>query len=352
MADASNIQGTLHVDRWLTNFSVNYVQDNRNFINQRAASVVPVLKQTDTYVTYDRGYFWRDEAMPRPLGGRPVQVGYKVGQGLYSCIEYALEHVVDDRQRANVDAPISLDENATILLTQKMMIKGDRLWAQNVFSTTAGWTNVTGVGSNPGAFQFLQFDDATSDPIGTIDLYKEMMAQATGFQPNTIVFGSAVRRTLRLHPDIVDRIKYTRTGIVTDDILASMFEVGTVITARSVYNSAAEGLADNFKFIVPTDGFWMGYIEPNPGLDKPTAIANFAWTGLIPGLTNAMGGVMERGRDDRAHSDYFQNRMAFDIRKVAVDLGYYFATAVSAQALVVGLSEPLAGEEGAPPEAS
>ena len=122
----ANIQGTLHVDRYLTTFSVNYVQDRRNFVAQRAASVIPVLKQTDLYVVYDRGYFWRDEAAPRPLGGRPQQVGYKVGEGTYSATEYALEHVIDDRQRANVDDPIRLDENATTLLTQKHMILGEK----------------------------------------------------------------------------------------------------------------------------------------------------------------------------------------------------------------------------------
>ncbi len=71
------------------------------------------------------------------------------------------------------------------------------------------------------------------------------------------------------------------------------------------------------------------YIDPSAGLDSPTAIANFAWTGLIPGATNAIGGVMERGRDDRAHSDYFQERMAWDLQKVAADLGVYFSGAIA-----------------------
>src|SRR5207244_4625024 len=59
--------------------------------------IIPVLKQTDKYVVYDRGYFWRDEAAPRPLGGRPRQVGYKVGEGTYGATEYGLEHVESGR---------------------------------------------------------------------------------------------------------------------------------------------------------------------------------------------------------------------------------------------------------------
>lgn len=322
---ATNIQGSLHVDTYLTNFSVMYVQDEANFIAQRSASRIPVVKQTDLYVVYDRGYFWRDDVVPRPLGGRPQQVGYKVEEGTYSCVEYALEHVVDDRQRQNADDPINLEENAAILLTQKNMIKQDRVWCQRFFRRNVWSVDYEGVDSPPaGATQFLKFTDPSSEPIAVIDAAKDAMARATGFMPNTLVLGTAVKRTLRSHPDLSDRIKYTQRGVVDDAILASLFEVDNVITARSVYNAAAEGAANNFQFIADENAMWLGYIDPNPTINSPTSIALFSWTGLIPGYTNQLGGVIERGRDERAHSDYFQGRMAWDMRLVASDLGIFF----------------------------
>ncbi len=329
-----NVQGTLHVDRYLTQFSVNYVQDRRAFIAQRAASVIPVQKQSDQYIIYDRGYFWRDEAAPRPLGGRPQQVAYKFSNDTYSAVEYALETIVDDRQRANTDEPIRLDENATTLLTQKMMIKQDRVWAQNFFTNAAWSTQAFGIGSTPnGTTNFLYFDDTQSDPIGVIDYWKDQMNQKTGFMPNTLVLGAGVRRVLRSHPDIADRIKYTQTGIADEDVLSKLFEVPNVLVARSVYTSSAENIGaastETFAYIVDPNSMLLAYIEPNPGLDSPTAIANFAWTGLIPGVTNTIGGVVERGRDDRAHTDYFQARMAWDLKIVAADLGVFFYGAVS-----------------------
>lgn len=327
--NATNIEGRLHVDRYLTNFSVSFVQDSRNFVAQRAASVIPVQKQTDIYVVYERGYFWRDEAQPRPLGGRPQQVGYKISEGNYNAREYALEATVDDRQRSNADEPIRLDENATTLLTQKQLIKQDRVWCQNFF-TSGVWTHeMQGVNTAVVDDTFLNFDDASSTPIEVIDEQKDEIAKRTGFMPNTLVLGAAVKRALRTHPDISDRIKYTQTGIADDDILATLFEVDNVITARSVFNAADEGETDDFQFIADERAMLLAYIDPNPALDSPTALANFAWVGLIPGETNAMGGVMERGRDDRAHSDYFQNRMAWDLRQVAPDLAVFFNEAVN-----------------------
>lgn len=326
---AANIQGTLHVDRYLTRYSVNYVQERKNFIAQRAASVIPVQKQSDLYVVYDRGYFWRDEVAPRALGGRPQQVGYKLGQGNYNATEYALEHIIDDRQRANVDDPIRLDENAVTLLTQKHMIKQDRVWAQNFFTTGKWATEATGITSTPSGNNFLQFQDHSSDPVGVIDSYKDIINEKTGFMPNTLVLGAAVRRVLRTHPDISDRIKYTQTGIADEDVLSKLFEVPTVVCARSVHNAAAEGATNSFEYITDPYAMLLAYIEPNPGLDSPTAIANFAWTGLIPGVTNTLGGVIERGRDPRAHSDYFQGRMAWDLRIIAPDLAVFFNEAVA-----------------------
>lgn len=325
---ATNIEGALHIDRYLTNFSVMFVQDSSKFIAQQAASPVPVVKQTDMYVQYDRGYFWRDEAVPRPLGGRPQQVGYKIDSGSYACIEYALEHVVDDRQRTNADEPIRLDENATILLTQKNMIKQDRFWVQKFFKTGEWAVDYTGVGSTPGANQFIQFENPDSEPIELIDQAKDEIAERTGFMPNTLVLGASVKRKLRSHPDISDRIKYTQVGIADDDILATLFEVDRVITARSVYNSADEGSTNDFRYIANSNAMWLGYVEPNPTVDSPTAIALFSWTGLLPGATNQIGGVIERGRDDRAHSDYFQGRMAWDMKKVSADLGIFFDNVV------------------------
>ena len=212
------------------------------------------------------------------------------------------------------------------------MIKQDRYWATNFFTTNVWTTEATGLTSAGGGLasdEFLMFNDENSDPIGTIDYYKDKVHEKTGFMPNTLILGADVKRVLRSHPDIADRIKYTRTGIADEAILGSLFEVSNVVVARSIYNAAAEGATDDFNYIVDSKAMLLCYVEPNPGLDSPTAIATFAWTGLIPGETNAIGGVMERGRDQRAHSDYFQGRMAWDMKLVAQDLGVFFNTTVA-----------------------
>ncbi len=329
--NAANIQGDLYVDQFLTNYSLQFINDSVQYLAGNASSLIPVQMQSGKYVTFDRGYFLRDEMALRPLGGRPVQAGYKVGAGNYNAEEYALEHFIDDRQRANAVSQISLDMNGTRLLTNKSKIKRDRVWAQSFFKAGVWTFNVVGVAIGPTGPQFLRFDQAGSNPIAIIDEYISMMAQATGFKPNTLVLGDKVRRTLRLNADISDRIKYTRIGIAEEDILASLFDLGPdgkVVSPMAVYNAAAEGATNDFQFIVPSDGMWLGYIDRNPTLDSPTAIGMFAWRGLHAGAANDQGGVIRRGRDDRASSDWLQILDAWSMNVVAPDLGVFFATAV------------------------
>lgn len=311
----------LYVDTYLTDFSLAYRQSAANFVAPMAVTEIPVMKESGIYRTFPRGYFWRDEAEVRPLGGRPVQVNYKTGKDNYHAEEWALETTIDDRERANAVDQVNLDETGVMLLEQKQLIRQDRLWAETVF--------VAGVWAQDydGATDFDPFNDASSDPVATVDGYKTTMAQGSGFMPNTLVLGANVITALRTNPSMVDRVKYTQTGIITAQLLASLFEVDRVMIARSVFNDAEEGEADDFQFIVDSNAMWLGYIERAPRQGAPTAVARFAWNGLIPGQTNAQGGVITRGRDDRAYTDWIHSRQAFDIKRVAVDLGIYFENA-------------------------
>ncbi|MFL6864118.1 MAG: hypothetical protein ACJ8DZ_14075 [Allosphingosinicella sp.] len=326
-------------DAYLTNYSYALMQDDASFVAGVASSQVSVEQEAGKYNVYNPGYFWRDEAKVRPLGGRPVQVAYGLDEDTYYAEEWALEHTIDDRQRRNVrgDRQINLDENATRLLTGKQMIRADRLWADAFFKDGVWAMQVSGVAADPDedADEFLQWGDAASNPINDIEEFKERIRAATGMEPNTLVLGANVRKRLKNHPDFIERVKYTSSAAITNAVMAALFEVENVRVARALYNAAAERMpGDNkggrdLRYIVDPNSAWLGYIDPNPTVNSPTAIANFAWTGLVPGQTNDFGGVMSRGRDGRAYTDWFHNRQAFGLKKVSDDLAVFIKDAVA-----------------------
>jgi hypothetical protein len=322
------LPGALHVDSYLTNLSVSWAQNQVNFISDKVFPTVPVQKQSDKYAIYPKGAFYRDEYKPRPLGGRPNQVTYDVTSKTYFCEEYGLEHKIDDRVRANADQPLDPDKAGMRLLTQQGMIRSDRMWATSYFKTGVWNADWTGVASGVTGNEFLQFDQADADPIGFFDERRESLG-ASGFPPNTLVLGPAAYRGLKNNASILDLIKFTQRGVLDTDLLAAMFGLDKVLVARGVYNTANEGQIDNIQYIVDSKSALLVYAAPEPAVDTPSGGYTFAWTGLIPGATNQMGAVIERGREELAHSDVLQGRMAVDPEIVAPELGEFYSACVA-----------------------
>lgn len=234
---------------------------------------------------------------------------------------------VDDQIRANADAPLNLDRDATEWVSQQMMLDREKRWVNSYFKTGVWTTDLTGVAAAPGAGQFLRWDDANSTPVEDVTGAAVTMMQATGYKPNTLVLNPLVYNALKNNADIIDRIKYTQRGVVTTDILASLFDVDRVMVANAVENSAAEGATDAIDFIATTKGALLVYANPRPSILTPSAGYTFGWTGYF-GAGNG-GQRIKRFRMEQLASDRIEGELAIDPKLVASDLGIFFTTAIN-----------------------
>lgn len=319
----------VHLDAILTNISIAYVQSADDFIAHRVFPIVPVKKQSDRYYVYPKGAWFRDEAQKRAPGAAPAEATFDVDNTpTYFCEEWALMSPIPDEERANADNPLDPDRDHAEFLTQKLLIRRERLWVERFFGPGVWGTDLTGVAANPGPGQFLQWDQANSNPFKLVKDLKARVRSQTGFEPNTLVLGYQVYIALTEHPEAVDRIKYTQKGVVTLDLLASLFEVERVLVGKAVVNTAREGEQDLFGFVHGKHALLV-YAAPNPGLRKPSGGYTFAWSGLNPGFDMA-GIAITRGRlEEWRHADYVEARMAFDMKVVAPDLGVFLQNAVA-----------------------
>src|SRR6185503_16208196 len=141
--------GDVHVNRPLTNFSVAYIQDQKNFIAADVFPNIPVQKQSDSYYTYDHAYWNRDEMEVRAVSTESVGSGYKPGTDTYFAHLYAFHQDIPDQVRSNADVPINLDQEATAFVTLKALIKREKLFVSKFFGTGIWTTDITGVASAP-----------------------------------------------------------------------------------------------------------------------------------------------------------------------------------------------------------
>ena len=320
----------VHQDVPLTNISVAYMQEQR-WIADRVFPVVSVARQGDLYYKYNKGDWYRTIADLRAPATESPGGGWNVTTDSYFADVYAVHKDLDDQIRANADSVFNLEAEAARWVTQQLMLKRDALFVSTFLTTgiwtgASGGTDLTGVTSGPGANQFVRWDESGSTPIEDITAQGLSIMENTGYRPNVLVLGPYVYRALLDNPSILDRIKYSERGIVSTDLLASLFEVDRVIVATAIKNTANLGATDAMEFGLGKQAF-LFYSTNRPGLQEASAGYIFAWTGLLGG--GAYASNVRRFRMENIKSDRIEGEMAFDMKQVAPDLGVCWTAAVS-----------------------
>ena len=309
---------SVHVDAILTNMSVAYTQEAYAFVASRAFPQVPVAKQTDKYFTYSQADFFRDQVQRRADGTESAGTGYSLSTATYACEVFALHKDIGDQTRANADAPLNPDMDATRFLTQQMLIRQEVEWASAAFTT-----GVWGTDATPSTL----WSAASSTPIADVETAKNTVLTNTGYVPNTMIMSYKVFSALVDNADIVDRIKYTTQDSVTEDLLARLFNVDRVLVMAGTYNSAAEGATASYSQIGDRDAL-LCYTPANPGLMVPSAGYSMVWNGISSGLGTSS--AVSRFRMEERKADRIEIESAWDTKIVSSALGYFFSNPVAA----------------------
>lgn len=317
----------VHVDAILTNISVAYMQMQDNFIADKVFPVVPVDKKSNKFFTYTKNDWFRDEAQRRAPGTESAGSGYNLSTDTYSCDVFAFHKDVDDQTTANADAPLNPLREASEFVTRRLLLRREVQFVSDYMTTSVWGKDYTGVASSPSTDQFIKWSDYTnSDPIVDIEAGKAQILSTTGMEANTLVLGYETFRSLRHHPDLVDRIKYTSAQTITTDMIARMFEVDRVLVSKAVKATNNEGATGAYAFTTGKVA-WLGHVAPNPGLLTPSAGYIFGWTGVSGGLGQTVG--TSSFRMEHLKATRVEAEVAFDNKVIAADLGVYFASAVA-----------------------
>ena len=312
--------GDVHVNRPLTNFAQKFLQSSDMFVGMRAFPNLPVAKQSDLYYVFSRADFFRDEAAERADGTESVGSGFTLSTDPYFARVYAFHKDVTDRQRANQDSAVRLDQSATQFVTLKMMLKREVDFAANFF--------VAGIWDTDDNVDW-QISSA-ADPIVDVRQAIQTVHGNTGYRPNKMLIGRQAYDTLLDNDAVLSRITGGSTkdnaAMVQRRLLAELFELEQIFVMDAVVNSAVRGATESTAFI-GADNALVYYAPDSVGLDEPTAGVNFSWTGLTGNTESGLR--IKRFRMEQLESDRIEGQMTYDQKVVASELGYLF-TSVSA----------------------
>jgi hypothetical protein len=320
-----------HVDAALTNLSIAYIQDQKNFVADRVFPNVPVQYQSDKYYVFNKNDFLRDEAEIRVPGAESVGTGFRLDStNTYNADVYAVHQDISLQTLANQDPGLNLVQSAMRFVTNKMLIKRERLFASNFFSTSVWGTDVTG-GSSLGSSDFIVWDDqGLSNPREDVQTGKETVLQNTGFEPNVLVVGYKVHSALIVHPMITEALGTTQP---TNEALANYFGVEDYLVSKANYATNVEGGTAAYSFAVGNNALLV-HRTKTPGIAEATAGVNFVWnrlTGMNDLGVNILkyDGSIPNSVMSTREATRIEGQFAFDMKVTASDLGYFFSGAAS-----------------------
>lgn len=324
----------VHLDVLMSGFSFALWQDTSKFVGTRFFGTQNVNKASDKYKIFPAGYFNRQYKTRRAEEGVANSVGYKTKEGSYSCDDDALRIFISDRKRANADSQERLDQSATRVVTESLLI-GKELEFRDKFLTAGKWSTDYVMGTNAlPTSGTTQWTDPSSEPVSDIiKLKEEFLLKAGGNEANRILATMDVYNILREHPAVLERIGLN-AGATTAmpaqamrDTLAQLFEVDEFVVMQSIVNVANDEVVDNDGHPVADNQFaasgvlLLAHVAADAGEMSPTAAATFVHSNYIgmgvdngPAVRRYPGAPGQKG-------EYIEAEMSIDQKLVAADLG-------------------------------
>jgi hypothetical protein len=332
------VPGDVHVQVPLTQIMIAYAQQSKDFIADKVFPVVPVDHQSDFFYKFGRRSYLQTNAALRAPGTETPGVDWTFTKTPFFAPVWGLHTDIEDQLRSNADANFQFDTAGTELITQQMLLRRDLQWVSTNFASGLWGETLTGVSStSPTSTQFTQWDIAGSTPIEQFRAARLRFKRRTGMMPNKAVFSTNAYNTLLDHPEIIERIKYTQTGIVTEQLIARMLEIDEILVASAVQatNYDEEIVADT----APTtqwitgpstgdgNGVLLTYAAPRPSRNTPSAGYTFAWNGYLG--ASAWGGRIKKYRMEHIASDRIEIEAAYTCQITAPELGTFMSNCVA-----------------------
>lgn len=300
--------GGVHVDIALTNISIAW--PNNELVGNRLFPQVNVLKQSNFYYVFNREAWALDPGGDVRAPGTVANEipGMKVSTQPYFAKEHSLQTPVTDEERENVDSPFKPDEDGTNLVTSKVLLQRE-IAIRDVVVTTSNYP-AANVVTLAGTTQWSDY--VNSDPIKNIKDAIRQVHSSLFMRPNTAIIPWAVMSVLEDHPDIIERIKYSERGILTEEIIAAVFGMPNIIIPAVGYDSANPGQTSALGYLWGKDVV-IAWVPPSPGLKVPAYGYEFVW---------GYGGnaqVIDRWREEPRKSDLIRCSRRYDLKLTALD---------------------------------
>lgn len=304
----------------LQNVSIAY--RNRLYVGDKVFPIIPNCPPEAKVARYLKGAWFRDEAMMRGPGSEAARGGYPVDYLDIIPKEYAFAKEVTDEDRDLAASaggpPLQPDQDAIEFATDRVLLKNEVLVAAMIKATS--WSSVAAGGTDAdGKWAAGSGNTFLAD----IKAKKALIQNATGLIPNCLLMDNGTYWSLTEESTVLDKIKYTQLGVLTNQLLAAILDLDEVMVAGAVTSTAKETKAGT-EFtavriweVTATKGMgFLFYRPPSPGLKIPSAgyVCQSSLYQTHP--------IVRTWREESKHQDVYEAAEKIDILASGQDLGY------------------------------
>lgn len=268
----------VHIDRLLTNISIGY--SNEQYIADKIFKPVTVNKQSDKYYVHGMEKFRTHDDFRAP-GTEANEINWTLSNDQFYTEGHALRHAIADEEKQNADEIFDLETEGTELVSEGILLNREIEAANQVLNPSNYHADLQ---INMGAVgQPAKWSDYTnSNPVLDVHKAKEGMHKKSGIRPNTLIMSEQVMNVLKMHPRLLDIIKYVQKGIVTEDLMKTAFGVDNIVVGSALKSSVMNPGQANAQGFDSLDYIWgnavvLAYIAPKPGRKTVSLGYEFQW---------------------------------------------------------------------------
>lgn len=233
--------------------------------------------------------------------------------------------------------PVNPITDTILLISDKIDRFREKLVADTVLGVSdkypgTKWVDnaVGGTAPSGGAGFWAKLDTTNTFVLDVLTAKAAILAK-TGLVPNTLLIDYATFTALQQTAPLLDRIKYTQRAIMTEDLIAALLGLDSVLVGKAVYSDEKEnatGTVTTTKPIWNPAGSGMGFLfyrpaaaglkQVSPGYQYRVAYDGQTWRRMIS------------YREEWNHQSIYEVAEWVDIVPVSTDTGYLWKQTISA----------------------
>lgn len=301
---------------YLTALTVGFVA--AGMFADRLAPRIPVRKQSDKYRVFGKNNLVERKADWAP-GTIPNAIETRWSSATYFADIFKLRTLLLDAERANNGTPaeggIDIEGTYTQNVTQAIAIAREKRVA-TLFTTAANY---------PAGHVLAKAGGAEWNVVGGEQIMTDLIAQIGKVADSAMVPRSSIsvavpepvfRTALMRNTAILDAIKYSARGIVTEELLAALLGVKEVFIVQSMTAGSGAEIAgaDVLSGYTATylwgDTVWVGVIGEGQNDMVPSFARSFNWTAATGGVPRNTR--VYRTADEGQEGDWIEVAEAID----------------------------------------